>query len=430
MNAVDVLERACRRHRGRVLATLIRLLGSFDAAEEAFQDAVVTALTRWPVTGVPDEPAAWLLVTARHKALDRVRREGRRGGKEQAAGDPRLGPPPADPADVVAEADALAVPDDRLRLIFTCCHPALAPEAQVALTLRTLGGLTTAEVARAFLVPEPTMAQRIVRAKAKIAAAGIAYEVPAREALPDRLDAVLAVVYLIFNEGYSATAGDALVRHDLCGEAVRLARLVVELVPDEPEAQGLLALVLLHDARRGARVTDDGALVRLGDQDRAAWDHAQIAEGVALVEAAMAQRRIGRYQVEAAIAALHAEAPDAAATDWPQIAALYGVLHRLAPSPVVALNRAVAVSMVDGPEAALALVDGLVDDGALDRHHLLHVTRGHLLARVGRRDDAVAAYERAAALAGTTAERDLLQARLAELRGTPPPGLPEALTDS
>ena len=416
MRGDDVLERACRLHRGRVLATLIRLLGSFDAAEDAFQDAVVAALTTWPRTGVPDEPAAWLLVTARHRALDRVRREGRRSDKELAADAPWLRAGPADPADVVAEADALAVPDDRLRLIFTCCHPALAPEAQVALTLRTLGGLTTVEVARAFLVPEATMAQRIVRAKAKIAGAGIPYAVPGRDVLPERLGAVLQVVYLVFNEGYSATAGDELVRHELCGEAVRLGRLLVELVPDEPEIGGLLALMLLHDARRATRVRHDGSLVRLGDQDRGAWDRAQIAEGVRLVETAMGARRIGRYQVEAAIAALHAEAPTNDATDWPQIAALYGVLHRLAPSPVVVLNRAVAVAMAEGALPGLRLVDQVAGDPALERLHLYHATRGHLLAELGRRAESIAAYERALALAGTTAEQDLLRARLAELR--------------
>lgn len=416
MSGDDVLERACRLHRGRVLATLIRLLGSFDAAEDAFQDAVVAALTTWPRTGVPDEPAAWLLVTARHRALDRVRREGRRPDKELAADAPWLRAGPADPADVVAEADALAVPDDRLRLIFTCCHPALAPEAQVALTLRTLGGLTTVEVARAFLVPEATMAQRIVRAKAKIAGAGIPYAVPGRDVLPERLGAVLQVVYLVFNEGYSATAGDELVRHELCGEAVRLGRLLVELVPDEPEIGGLLALMLLHDARRATRVRHDGSLVRLGDQDRGAWDRAQIAEGVRLVETAMGARRIGRYQVEAAIAALHAEAPTNDATDWPQIAALYGVLHRLAPSPVVVLNRAVAVAMAEGALPGLRLVDQVAGDPALERLHLYHATRGHLLAELGRRAESIDAYERALALAGTTAEQDLLRARLAELR--------------
>ncbi len=416
MNEADALERACRQHRGRVLATLIRLFGSFDAAEEAFQDAVVAALTRWPRDGVPHEPAAWLLVTARNRALDRIRREGRRADKELAGEAPWLRAGPVDPADVVAEADALSVPDDRLRLIFTCCHPALAVDAQVALTLRTLGGLTTTEVAHAYLVPEATMAQRIVRAKAKIAGAGIPYAVPAREALPERLGAVLQVVYLVFNEGYSATAGEELVRHELCGEAIRLGRLLVELVPDEPEVAGLLALMLLHDARRSTRVDDDGSLVRLGDQDRSAWDRDQIADGVRLVETAMSARRIGRYQVEAAIAALHAEAPTSDATDWPQIAALYGVLHRLAPSPVIVLNRAVAVAMAEGPLRGLRLVDQVAGDPSLERLHLYHATRGHLLAELGRRADAAVAYERALALAGTTAEQDLLRARLADLR--------------
>ena len=414
MTVDAALERAFRDHRGAVLATLIRLLGSFDAAEEAFQDAVVTALRHWPRDGIPTNPAAWLLVTARHGALDRIRREARRSDKETAAIDPSARTT-RDPADVVAEADALVVGDDRLRLIFTCCHPALAPDAQVALTLRTLGGLTTPEVARAFLVPEATMAQRIVRAKAKIARAGIPYEVPALGALATRVDTVLQVVYLVFNEGYAATAGDELVRHELCGEAVRLARLVVELLPEEPEARGLLALVLLHDARRSTRVDEHGALVLLAEQDRGAWDQGQIAEGARLVEDALSARRVGPYQVQAAIAALHALAPTADATDWPQIAALYGILQKLTPSPVVALNRAVAVAMADGPLPGLRLVDQLDGDAGLDRSHHYHSTRGYLLSQLGRRDEAIAAYRRALALAGTTAEQALMRERLAAL---------------
>ena len=414
MTSDDVLERAFRDHRGAVLATLIRVLGSFDAAEDAFQDAVVTAMQRWPRDGTPSNAAAWLLVTARHRALDRARREGRRHDKETAAVGPVVCTPP-DPADVVAAADALVVADDRLRLIFTCCHPALALDAQVALTLRTLGGLTTPEVAHAFLVPEATMAQRIVRAKAKIAGAGIPYAVPARDALAARLDAVLQVVYLVFNEGYSATAGSELVRHELCREAVRLARLVVVVLPDEPEARGVLALVLLHDARRAARVDEHGALVLLADQDRSTWDHAQITLGAQLVEDALSARRIGPYQVQAAIAALHAAAPTADATDWPQIAALYAVLQRLTPSPVIALNRAVAVAMADGPLPGLRLVDQLDGDATLARSHHYHSTRGYLLAQLGHRDAAAEAYRRALALAGTTAEQTLMRERLAAL---------------
>jgi RNA polymerase sigma-70 factor (ECF subfamily) len=381
-------------------------------------DAYVAALERWAADGVPANPGAWITTTARNRAIDRVRRA--RVFTEKAALVAR-----DEAFDASARRGALLagaedemhpIPDDQLRLIFTCCHPALAPEAAVALTLRTLGGLTTPEIARAFLVPEPTLAQRLVRAKKKIREAGIAYEVPGPERLAGRLDSVLRVLYLVFNEGYSASSGEALVRQELCAEAIRLARVLAGLLPGEPEAQGLLALMLLTDARRPAREGPGGELVRLEDQDRGLWDAARIAEGAALTEAALRVGRVGPYQLQAAIAAVHDEAPVAAETDWPQILGLYGVLARVAPSPVVDLNRAVALAQVSGPAVGLAAVDALVADPALAEYRFLHATRADLLRRLGRWGEAAEAYERSLALAPNGPERAYLERRMEEVR--------------
>jgi RNA polymerase sigma-70 factor (ECF subfamily) len=406
--AVDAVYRADSR---RVLATLIRLLGGFELAEEALHDAFAAALERWPREGVPANPRAWLVSAGRFKAIDAIRRRARH--------DARLALLAAHLETAVSnstEVDEEEVEDDRLRLVFTCCHPALPPDAQVALTLREVCGLTTEEIARAFLAPPPTVAQRIVRAKAKIRDARIPYQLPSREDLPDRLDTVLHVIYLVFNEGYSASAGASVTRADLTGEAIRLGRLLVELLP-EPEAVGLLALMLLHESRRAARTSETGEPALLYEQDRSLWDRARIAEGAALVERALRSRRFGPYTLQAAIAAVHAEAPDAAATDWPQIVGLYDVLLRVDPSPVVELNRAAAVAMRDGPAAGLALIDAILARGELRDYHLAHSARADLCRRLGRTADARQAYGRALALARQEPERRFLERRLRELEG-------------
>jgi RNA polymerase sigma-70 factor, ECF subfamily len=405
-NTVDAVYRSDSRH---VLATLIRLLGDFDIAEEALHDAFRAALEQWPRDGVPANPRAWLVSTGRFKAIDAIRRHTRFEPLPDDI-DRRLA---ADTDDPEAWNDE-SIKDDRLRLIFTCCHPALSPDAQVAMTLREVCGLTTEEVARAFLSSPPTVAQRIVRAKAKIRNARIPYEVPAAIDLPDRLDAVLRVVYLVFNEGYYASSGAALTRHDLSSEAISLGRLLVELLP-EPEALGLLALMLLHDSRRAARTSPSGELILLDDQDRLLWNRDQIVEGLALVERALAARQVGPYAIQAAIAAVHANASNAAATDWTQIVALYDLLARAEPSPVVELNRAVAVAMRDGPAAGLALIDTILGDGNLSDYHLAHAARADLCRRLGRMAEARASYERALSLAEQEPERRFLERRLAEL---------------
>ncbi len=404
----EIVDAVYRSESRRVFATLIRLLGDFDIAEEALHDAFRAALEQWPRDGVPANPRAWLVSAGRFKAIDGIRRRARFDPLDEDAEQ-------IAPVDDTASRGSEDIEDDRLRLIFTCCHPALPPDAQVALTLREVCGLTTEEIARAFLTAPPTLAQRIVRAKTKIRDAKIPYQVPSPDELPERLDSVLRVIYLVFNEGYSASSGESLTRHDVSGEAIRLARLLVELLP-EPEAMGLLALMLLHESRRAARTSPTGDLVLLEDQDRSLWNRDQIAEGLALLERALTSRRFGPYSLQAAIAAVHAEAPNAATTDWAQIVGLYDVLARVEPSPVVELNRAVAMAMRDGPEAGLALIDTIIARGDLADYHLAHSARADLCRRLGRTMEARASYKRALALTLQEPERRFLERRLDELK--------------
>jgi len=400
----QVLDQVFRREGGRVLATLIRQLGDFDLAEDALQDAVARALERWPVEGIPSNPAAWLTTVARRRSVDLVRRRTPHGGL------PDVSATPVDADE--GPATVSGIDDDRLRLVFTCCHPALARPAQVALALKTLGGLSTREIARAFVEPEATAAQRLVRAKGKIRGARIPYEVPRRDDLPERLAAVLEVAYLIFNEGYAAAEAESYLRPDLCREAIRLGRLVVELLPDEPEPRGLLGLMLLHHARRAARVGPDGGIVALEDQDRSTWDRNEIQEGTAVLDSALPLRRPGPYQIQAAVAALHANAPTAAATDWPQIAALYGALVRYTPTAVVQLNAAVAMAMAGNLTGGLDWINRLANSDELHDYHLLPAARADLLRRAGRFPESAAEYRRALELVKSPAERIYMERRL------------------